>query len=98
MAFAEDLSVLFDLQGFAVSASRTPAAGGAATVGSVIVDIGEVVADGVVIEGPSLSVPVSTWSTLAVGDTFVVNAVTYKARSVVLQGDGAIARVQLVRV
>jgi len=97
VAFVEDLSVFFNAQDFALTASRTPAGGGSATSGPVVLDLGDAEADGVVFEGPSLAVAASTWPTLSVGDTFGINAVGYKARAVVAQNDGAIVRVQLVK-
>lgn len=97
MAFAEDLSLFFSTQDFAVTASRTPAGGGAAAAGDVMLDLGDIESDGLVIEGPSLAVPASTWPTLRQGDTIVANAVSYIARTVVAQFDGAVLRVQLAR-
>lgn len=98
MAFAEDFSAFFSQAGFAISASRTPAGGGAATAGNVILDLTDVESNGLITEGPSMAVPASTWPTLAQGDTVVANAVSYVVRSVVAEGDGAILRVQLARV
>lgn len=97
MAFAENFSVFFSEQGFAIPASRTPAGGGAATTGSIILDLTDIEADGLIVEGPSMAVPAITWPTLAQGDTVVANATAYLVRAVIALADGAILRVQLAR-
>jgi hypothetical protein len=98
MAFTEDFSVFFSEQGFAIPASRTAAGGGAATTGSIILDLTDIEADGLIVEGPSMAVPATTWPTLAQGDSITANATTFTVRAVIGVSDGAILRVQLARV
>jgi len=99
MALAEDLDVMFDTAGFAVSASRTPLAGGSVQTGVLIFDNpGLVLEDlGVVTSEPTALIPSSQWAGIAVGDTVTINSSGYKVRSTVPESDGAVTRLVLAR-
>jgi hypothetical protein len=109
--FAEDLDPFFDTAtGFAVSASRTPAAGGSAQAGVVIFDEPGVLLEdaGVVTAEPTALFPATQWGGGAVGDTIALAsgdlpahlvqlAGSYKVRQVLPVDDGATKRLVLVR-
>lgn len=110
MAFAEDLSPFFDTAaGFAVVATRTPAGGGGATAGNVILDgPGAVLDSGVITDAPTALIPATQWSGVAEGDAVVVDAGdlpatqmalagSYVVRQVLPEADGATVRLVLAR-
>lgn len=111
MAFEEDLSVFYGVDdGFAVNASRVPAAGGAAQPGVLIFDEpGTLLEDaGVVTAEPSLIMPSTQWGGGGVGDVITLEAADlpstlqqlagdYKVRQVLPESDGANRRLVLVR-
>lgn len=100
MAFAEDLSVFFDVDGgFAVMASRTPAAGGVSPDAAVIFDVNGLNHEEfeVVTAEPALIVPASVWPSLAEADLLsiessdTVEGGDFKVRQTYPVRDGAIA-------
>jgi hypothetical protein len=99
--FVEDLSVFFDVDGgFAVDALRTPAGGAVeAAAQAVIFDANGLTVEefDVTTQEPAFIVPTSTWPTLAPADTFLIGAVTYRAREVYPHRDGALTVVELAR-
>lgn len=100
MPFAEDMSVFFDTAGFAVSATFTPSAGGAAQTASVILDSPtEEVFGG---EGLSneylITYPTSSLVGIRKGDTGVIEGITYRVREVRLLDDGKLKTATLSKV
>lgn len=98
MAFAEDLSVFFNDDEFAVEAVHTPAGGSAEPAVAVIFDQAAQLGDGVVATEPTIHVPASAWPTLAQGSGIVIAGVAYRARTPVPMDDGAVLFVPLVKV
>ena len=99
--FVEDLSVFFDVDGgFAVDALRTPAGGVIeAEPQAVIFDANGLNVEefDVVTQAPGFIVPTSTWPTIAPEDTFLIGAVTYRARQVYPHRDGALTVAEVTR-
>jgi hypothetical protein len=94
MAFTEDLSVFFDLQGFGVPVVHEGVTG----VG--ILDMpSEMLADGVVLSTDyKLTVRSAVFNEFLSGDTVTVDGVSYKVRNPSLVDDGKITEVMLMRV
>lgn len=94
MAFTEDLSVFFDLQGFGVPVVYKGITG----VG--ILDMpSEILADGVVLSTDyKLTVQSSVFAEFLNGDTVTVDGKAYKVRNPSLVDDGKITEVMLMKV
>lgn len=98
--FAEDIDAYFDVTtGFALAATRTPAAGGSAQEGVVILDQpGLVLEDaGVVLQEPTALIPGTQWPGVAVADAIVAGGTDFVVRQVLPVDDGATKRLVLAR-
>ena len=86
---ASDLASFFDTDAHGTSVTYTPSGGSASTINGILnnefelVDVGDV---GVESEIPILTCRTSDVSSVAQGDTFVIDSVTYK--SVIIRPDG----------
>ena len=84
-----DLNAYFDTDAHGSTVTYTPSGGSASTINGILnnefelVDIGDV---GVESNIPILTVKTSDVSSVAQGDTFVIDSVTYK--SVIIRPDG----------
>tara|TARA_R100000808_G_scaffold24841_1_gene58699 strand:+ start:2478 stop:2786 length:309 start_codon:yes stop_codon:yes gene_type:complete len=84
-----DLNAFFDTDAHGSTVTYTPSGGSASTINGILnnefelVDIGDV---GVESNIPILTVKTSDVSSVAQGDTFVIDSVTYK--SVIIRPDG----------
>ena len=94
MAFTEDLSVFFDLEGFGVPVVHEGITG----VG--ILDMpSEMLADGVVLSTDyKLTVRTGVFNESLSGDTLTVDGVSYKVRNPSMMDDGKITEVMLMKV
>ena len=98
MAFAEDLTVFFNSDEFAVEAVHTPAGGSAEPSVPVIFDHAADISEGVVATEPTFQVPAGTWPTLAPGSGMAIGGVSYRVRTITPIGDGAVLFVALAKV
>lgn len=87
MAFTEDMSDFFDLDGFAVAATYTPAGGSALTV-SGIPDDEYVDAQGVESSGPVFRCAADDVSGVAHGDALEISGTPYTVHGVQPDGTG----------
>jgi hypothetical protein len=94
MAFTEDLSVFFDLEGFGVPVVHEGITG----VG-ILDTPSEVLADGVVLSTDyKLTVRTGVFNEFLSGDTLTVDGVSYKVRNPSMMDDGKITEVMLMKV
>ena len=94
MAFSEDLTVFFDLQGFGVPVTHEGITG----IG-VLNTPSEMIADGVVLTTDyKLMVESSAFNNFQYKDNVIVDGVTYQVREPVLLDDGKITEVMLMKV
>jgi hypothetical protein len=87
MAFVEDLAGFFDVAGFAVAALYN----GATTVNGIFDAVyTEPLGNYVEGSGPIFQCPAADVPSIAQGDTFLINARTYKVRGVEPDGTGIV--------
>jgi len=93
MAFTEDLSVFFDLEGFGVPVVHE------GITGAGILDMpSEMLADGVVLSTDyKLTVRTGVFNEFLSGDTLTVDGVSYKVRNPSMMDDGKITEVMLMK-
>lgn len=94
MAFSEDLSIFFDLQGFGVPVIHKHVSG----IG--ILDMpSEILADGMVLSTDyKLTVQTNAFGQFSSGDSVTVDGIPYKVRNPNLVDDGKITEVMLMKV
>jgi len=102
MAMTEDFTLFFDTDEFAVSASLTPSAGGAASPGAVLFDENGLIIPELDVQTtePSAICPSSQWPSAAEGDALSIELDTgtrgYVLRSAFPLKDGRLLLLALV--
>lgn len=100
MAFAEDMTAFFSTAEFAVSATFTPAGGGASVSASVILDAPteDILGGDGLSDEYAITYAATDLVGIKSGATGTINAVAYKVREVKLLDDGKLKRASLSKV